>query len=413
MSLYIDLTEFLANPITSGIQRVVGQICRHMPPQAAIPIRLQSGRYFALPQSLISAVGRHFANPGQESVAEIRLLSAVEHAATVQLSQMDTVLVPEVFIDQDRVAFFRDIPAYELDRYRFIVYDLLPLTHPQYFPATGFLDDIYGYFRLIGRAACCGFISEYTRDVYYGRLRRSNSRGGVVLSLGADFVGPRPVRPALNRPLTFTVIGTIEPRKNHKLILETFEPLLRQIPGLRLSFVGSMGWTEPEFAGKVHALANDKASGFQFHSAPDDAAIRTHIERSRATVYLSPAEGYGLPPVESLWCGTPVIASTTIPSLQRLGSVGIHYVEPLDPASLKEAVLAFMDNSYANRKIEEAMQLSLPTWKSFTEEVFRWCTRADQDYSESQGESGYKEEGAHSGAKAVSLCAKTEVAVND
>lgn len=389
MSLYIDLTEFLANPITSGIQRVVGQICRHMPPQAAIPIRLQSGRYFALPHSLISAVGRHFANPGQEVVAEIRRLGAVEHAVTVQLSQMDTVLVPEVFIDQDRIVFFRSMPEYELDRYRFIVYDLLPLTHPQYFPASGFLDDIYGYFRIVGRASCCSFISEYTRDVYCGRLKRSNCHKGVVLPLGSDFLGPRPVRPVLNRPLTFTVIGTIEPRKNHMLILEAFEPLLRQVPGLRLSFVGNMGWVEPEFAKRVHTLANDQHSGFLFHSAPDDGAIRTHIEHSRATIYLSPAEGYGLPPVESLWCGTPVIASATIPSLQRVGSAGIHHVEPLDATSLRQAVLAFMDNAYADRKIEEAMKVDLPTWKSFTEDVLRWCTRKSD-----QGE-GRVDEFAH------------------
>jgi len=373
MSLYIDLTEFLANPITSGIQRVVGQICRHMPPQAAIPIRLQSGRYFALSHSLISAVGRHFANPGQDGVAEIRRLGAVQHAATVQLSQLDTVLVPEVFIDQERIAFFRNMPKYELDRYRFIIYDLLPLTHPQYFPTSGFLDDIYGYFRVVGRARCCGFISEYTRDVYYGRLRRSNCHDGVVLPLGSDFLGTRPVMSVLNRPLTFTVIGTVEPRKNHMLILEVFEPLLRQIPGLHLSFVGNMGWVEGDFAQKVHALANDQSSGFQFHSAPDDGAIRTHIERSRATIYLSPAEGYGLPPVESLWCGTPVIASTTIPSLRRLGSGGIYYVEPLDVVQLRDAVLRFVDDGYANRKATEATQLALPTWQSFTQEVLAWC----------------------------------------
>jgi glycosyltransferase involved in cell wall biosynthesis len=373
MSVYIDLTEFLANPITSGIQRVVGQICTHMPGKMAIPIRLHSGRYFALPDALIPAVGRHFSNPGRDGIAEIRRLSTIDRAAAVQLPQTDTVLVPEVFLDPERVAFFCNMPEQEFNRYRFIVYDLLPLTHPQYFPATAFLDDIYGYFRVIRRANDCGFISEYTRDVYYRRLRRSDCRGGAVLSLGSDFFGPRPLRPVLNRPLTFTVIGTIEPRKNHKLILEAFEPLLRQIPGLRLSFVGKMGWTDANFAEKVHALANDKGSGFQFYSAPDDGAIRTHIEQSRATIYLSPAEGYGLPPVESLWCGTPVIASRTIPSLQSVGSAGIHYIEPLDATSLRQAVVAFLDDTYANRKVEEAIQLNLPTWRSFTQDVLNWC----------------------------------------
>ena len=373
MSLYIDLTEFLANPITSGIQRVVGAICRHMPPDAATPIRLNDGRYYALPRVLITAVGRHFSNPGPNGVAEIQKLGAMEHAAVLQLSKMDTVLVPEVFLNERRVAFFRNMPDCEFDRYRFIVYDLLPLTHPQYFPVSGFLDEIYGYFRVVGRANCCGFISEYTRDVYYGRLRRSSQSGGVVLPLGSDFLGPRSLRPALNRPRKFTVIGTIEPRKNHALILDAFEPLLRRVPGLRLAFVGNLGWVEPGFANRFHALATNPESGFQFHSAPDDAAIRTHIEQSRATIYLSPVEGYGLPPVESLWCGTPVIASITIPSLQRLGGAGVHYVEPLDAEQLRDAVLAFVKNGYFNSKATEAAQVDLPTWQSFTQEVLAWC----------------------------------------
>jgi glycosyltransferase involved in cell wall biosynthesis len=322
---------------------------------------------------LIAAVGAHFINPGQNSVEQIRRLGAIERTVGVQLSKMDTVLVPEVFLDQDRVAFFRSMPDHEFDRYRFIVYDLLPLTHPQFFPVSGFLDEIYGYFRAVGRANCCGFISEYTRDIYYRRLRRTDYRGGVVLPLGCDFLGPRTMRPALDRALTFAVIGTVEPRKNHALILEAFEPLLRQVPELRLSFVGNMGWVEAEFAQRVHALANDEKSGFEFYSAPDDAAIRKHIEQCRATMYLSPVEGYGLPPVESLWCGTPVIASTTIPSLQRLGSTGIHYVEPLDVVQLRDAVLTFLGDDYANRKTAETAQLALPTWQAFTREVLAWC----------------------------------------
>jgi glycosyltransferase involved in cell wall biosynthesis len=373
MSLYIDLTEFLANPITSGIQRVVGEICRHLPTEAAIPIRFDSDRYFCLSRRLIPAVGRHFENPGLAGVAEIQRLGAMEHATTVQLSKTDIVLVPEVFLDERRISFFLNLPDFEFDRYRFIVYDLLPLTHPQYFPINGFVDEIYGYFRVVGRSNCCGFISEYTRNVYYGRLRRTSQRGGVVLPLGSDFLGPRSAGPVLNRPPTFTVIGTVEPRKNHALILDAFEPLLQRIPGLRLSFIGNMGWVDPGLAERVLTLARNHQSGFQFHSAPDDDAIRRHIEQSRATIYLSPAEGYGLPPVESLWCGTPVIASTKIPSLQRLSSAGIHYVEPLDAAQLRDAVLKFLDDGYANAKAAETAQLALPTWHSFTGEVLGWC----------------------------------------
>lgn len=370
MSLYIDLSEFLAVQMKTGIQRISGEICRYLPPDMAIPVRLHSGQYVALSPALIDAIGRYFRDTGESGVTEIRRLAA-EDGPAIEVSPSDTVLVPEIFGEQ-RAAFFRGLPELQLGRCRFIIYDLLPVTHPEYFPPDMPLL-MAGYFQIIRRASRCGFISEYTRDVYYGRLKRTDARNGVILPLGSDSLGERPARPGLNRPLTFTVLGTVEPRKNHKLILEAFEPLLGQLEGLNLCFIGKMGWVDPEFAQKVRALASDRKSGFRFYSAPDDGTIRSCIEQSRATIYVSAAEGYGLPPVESLWLGTPVIASTTSPSLKSLGSAGIHYVEPLDVVNLRRAVLAFVDDAYANQKMEETTRLNLPTWRSFTREVLRWC----------------------------------------
>ena len=372
MSLYIDLSEFLTNPITTGIQRIAGEMCKHALPNTLIPVRLQSEGYVALPLALIDVIGGHFRAASQAGVAEISRLGAVERGSAVKVSRSDTVLVPEVFNNPRRLEFFRYMSEEELQCYRFIVYDLLPMTHPQFFPA-GTSAGAYGYYKLLRRAAHCGFISEDTREVYYRRLKRTDERGGVILPLGCDSIGPRAERPALNRPPAFSVLGTIEPRKNHALILDAFEPLLRRINGLRLSFIGKMGWVDSEFARRVQALAADKNSGFQFHSVSGDDAIRTCIEQSRATLYVSTAEGYGLPPVESLWVGTPVIASATIPSLKGRGSAGVHFVDPLDAVNLRRAVLAFLEGDYANRKTRETLQVKLPTWRSFTEEVLCWC----------------------------------------
>jgi glycosyltransferase involved in cell wall biosynthesis len=372
MSLYVDLSEFLKNPLRTGIQRIAGELCRYMPTGAAVPVRLVSDRFLALSPLLFNAIGKYFGDDDESCIAEIRRLGAIETGSAVKISNADVVLVPEVFDTAQRIAFFRQMPDEELERYRFIVYDLLPVTHPQFFEQTAILPG-YPYFRLIGRVPSCGFISEDTRAAYYGRLKRTTLRGGVVLPLGSDGLGPRGGPPALHRPLNFSVLGTIEPRKNHALILDAFEPLLRQVPGLTLSFIGRMGWVDAEFAHKVRTLASDKSSGLRFFSAPDDVAIRSSIEQSRATIYVSAAEGYGLPPVESLWLGTPVIATTVIPSLKRLDARGIHYVDPLNVLNLRRAVLSFIDDDYANRKTEETRDLNLPTWRSFTEAVLSWC----------------------------------------
>ncbi len=380
MSFYIDVTEFLTNPITTGIQRIAGEMCRYFPPNTAIPVRLYSGRYLALPPALTEAIGGYFRDPGEATVAEIRRLGAVERGSPIKVSQNDTVLVPEVIIEPKRLSYFGAMSDEELQRYRFIIYDLLPITHPEYF-RTEWLLEIFAYYKVLRRATSCGFISEDTRDDYYRRLKRTDARGGVVLPLGSDGFGPKTDPSAFNRKLQFSVLGTIEPRKNHELILTAFEPLLRQIEGLRLSFIGKMGWVDPDFAQKIQTLAADKNSGFEFHSATDDHTVRRCIEQSRATIYVSLAEGYGLPPVESLWVGTPVIASKTIPSLKNLAD-GICFVEPLNVINLRRAVLAFVDDFYAAEKVEQTKRLALPTWQGFTNEVLRWCEQPIPEVAE-------------------------------
>jgi len=372
MSLYIDLSEFLSNPITTGIQRIAGEMCKHAPPNTLIPVRLHAEGYLALPPALIDVIAEHFRAASEAGGDEIKRLGAIECGSAITVSPSDTVLVGEVFNNAQRLEFFRRMPEEEFEHYRFIVYDLLPMTHPQFFP-EGTSVGAYGYYRLLRRSNCCAFISEDTREDYYRRLKRTHERGGVVLPLGCDSIGPRAPHSTLNRPLAFSVLGTIEPRKNHELILDAFEPLLRQVDGLSLSFIGKMGWVDSGFARRVHALAADRNSGFRFHSISGDGAIRAYIEQSRATLYVSTAEGYGLPPVESLWIGTPVIASTTIPSLKGHGSAGVHFVEPLNAVNLRQAVLAFMDDEYANQKAEETIDINLPTWRSFTQEALRWC----------------------------------------
>src|ERR1700685_3299534 len=198
----------------TGIQRISGEICRHAPRESIIPVRLNTDHYTALPPLLIEAIGKYFQDPGDAFVNEIKRIGATSNGAKVRPSASDSVLVPEIF-DETRAAFFRAMSPQQAERLRFVVYDLLPFTHPEYFlPDMPLI--MYGYYDVIRRLGQCGFISEYTRNVYCSRLKRTSSAEGVILPLGCDSLGHKAQQPNYNRPLTFTVLGTIEPRKNHQ-----------------------------------------------------------------------------------------------------------------------------------------------------------------------------------------------------
>jgi glycosyltransferase involved in cell wall biosynthesis len=372
MSLYLDVSEFLKNPITTGIQRIAGQLCRHMPAGAAVPVRHYRGRYVAFTSELILAIGTYFGEPTEGNAQKIWDLGAPEIGRPIALQSSDVVLVPEVIIRADRLDFLSQMPDREFELHRFLIYDLLPLTHPQLFWSS-WMSDICRYYKLLRKSSHCSFISEATKHVFYRRLKRCEDVDGIVMPLGADSLGPRVSKPNLDRGLVFTVLGTIEPRKNHRLILEAFEPLLGTVPGLVLRFVGKIGWIDAEFASKVQRLGSDPASGFRLEEGCSDEQVADFVRESRATIYVSDAEGFGLPPLESLWLGTPVIASDCIPSLERIGEAGVHVLRPADVVNLRRAVLAFCEDSYMREKIRGAISLRLPSWHSFTADMLAWC----------------------------------------
>jgi len=384
MKVFVDLTEFLASQKRTGIQRVSGQLCRHWPGvESLTPVKLRSdGRLVQLPPETLGFVREYFetsdsnANGLKDRLVEVSR-QADSSGVTLDLQPGCRILVPELFYDPDRVAFFRSLSVEQLNYFYFIIHDLLPLTHPEFFTANAPQEIVNGYTRVVRAARNVAFNSSGTRDAYYHRLLRKRcSSTGPVLPLGSDGLGERPGAPPMCRPSPkFTAVGTIEPRKNHALILDVFEPLLHQIEGLHLVFLGKLGWVDSSLAERLQSLADGRCPGFEHHADPSDELIRQHVMESLATIYVSAAEGFGLPPVESLRLGTPVIASSAIPSLEAIQPAGVHIVEPLNAPNLRDAVLAFLEGSYAKRKSEETLSLNLPTWRGFALEVAKWCTQ--------------------------------------
>jgi glycosyltransferase involved in cell wall biosynthesis len=372
MSVYIDLTEFLSNSLLSGIQRVTAQLCHHWPGSDLRPVRLtRAGHLTEVDVTLLKAVAASFEcrdGSARRAILPFRELDG----PPLRLQNSDTVLVPELFYDHSRVAYYKNVAAEELNRYRFIIYDLTPIVRPEFFPDAA-MDVICGYFQMVRRFPHCGFISLATQQAFCGKLLRSSRLTGSVLRLGSDGLGPRPQNVAFQRPLKFTVVGRVEPSKNPALVMEAFEPLLSRIPGLQLTFLGKVGHIENELAQKIARMSQDPLSGLEHRSEPDDDQLRRCIDESRATIFVSGAEGFGLPPVESLWRGTPVIVSPGIPSVETIGSTGLHLVDPLTVEGLRKAVFAFLDDSYLKQKAVEALGLALPTWRSFAAEVAQWC----------------------------------------
>jgi len=374
--LYLDLTEWLNYPIRSGIQRVEGELLRWWP--AEVPFRIvkfdPARGMVVMPDGAARRLGQLFTATEarrEELVSELREIAGSPALRALDLSDEQVrLVVPEVFWDQSRTSYYFGLNPRQMERVYFLVFDLLPFTHPFYFGPSVPGEVTGAYFRLLRMATQLGFISRATRTAFHSRLRRSPKADGPAFYLGSDGLGPRPEYAPPGDVPVFSVIGTIDPRKNHIVTLEAFRRFQQERPDARLRFYGSWGTSREQ----VRAIIASETGrqGFEMVENPSDASIRAGILESTFTIYPSAGEGFGLPPVESLWLGTPVIAPRYIPSLENLGGRGLIYLDSVDQDALIAAMRTASQELVSRELREQACQLELPTWRSFAEEFSRW-----------------------------------------
>lgn len=147
------------------------------------------------------------------------------------------------------------------------------------------------------------------------------------------------VRQRLGLPAEFLLfVGTLEPRKNLVRLLEAFSQISTPI---RLVLAGRKGWLYAEIFATVERLRlNDRVYFLDF---VDDADLPSLYNLARVFVYPSLYEGFGLPVVEALACGTPVVTSA-VASLPEVAGNAAILIDPLDSAAIAAGIQqALMD----------------------------------------------------------------------
>jgi glycosyltransferase involved in cell wall biosynthesis len=186
--------------------------------------------------------------------------------------------------------------------------------------------------------------SQSTKNDVIGQLGVPNNKISVIYEAAAPLYQPLPIeetRAAITRkyqlPEKFAVfVSTIEPRKNIGGLLKAFRHLLDKynVQETGLVFVGKRGWLYEEVFETVERL-HLKDSTFFVGRVPDED-LRSLYVAARCHIHPAFYEGFGLPPLEAMACGTPTIVSNTSSLPEVVGDAALL----VDPNEWEEIAIA-------------------------------------------------------------------------
>lgn len=381
--VFYDVTRLVTralNPSPNGIDRVDFALARHFLGAGATPLictalgpRLSERRKALATIESIEAYWREDSDAGQDAVYRVlaaKLTSApdatTDHARVLRNPGLERIArnwramrdwafhlgrplseVPQGAIYFNGTQFLLDRPWYVrwLDERPDVkavsfVYDLLPVDFPEFFrPVEATLHPRRN--RNICRFAAGVVVSARDVAARFERFAAENGRASIPICVARLPVSPVfethcEAPPELAGAAYFVVCGTIEPRKNHLLLMNVWRELAKSGAPPKLVVVGKRGWLNENVvdmmtrcpALRAHVI---EAGGL---STP---GLRRLMAGARALLMPSFGEGFGLPVAEALIAGAPVVASD-LPVFREVGGHAPDYLDPLDGLGWLQAV---------------------------------------------------------------------------
>lgn len=249
----------------------------------------------------------------------------------------------------------------------YFIHDLIPITHPEYCRAG---EEERHRVRMDAVLASAAGVIGNSQDTLASLALYADGKGAgtpamVAAPLGSDLRAlPRRDGAAPTGRPTFVVVGTIEGRKNHLLLLQIWDRLARELGERtpRLVIIGQRGWESEQAADLLDRARNLKPHVSELGRC-SDRDLADHLANARALLFPSFVEGYGLPLIEALHQGTPVIASD-LPVFREIGGDIPDYLDPIDGPAWRKTIMAYAASPSPQREAQLARlgTYRAPTW---------------------------------------------------
>lgn len=251
----------------------------------------------------------------------------------------------------------------------FFIHDTIPLDYPEYcrHEESGkhklrvYNAHLYGDLLIVN--------SQYTADrLEYWRGFWNLEKVPVhVLNIGVEVTETADEKVIDSSDPYFVMLGTIEPRKNHLLLLNVWRSIIAdamseaEVP--KLLIIGRMGW-EVEMVERLLERNAELRKYVEFRHDVADADLWPVLKGARALLFPSFVEGWGMPVVEALHHGVPAICSD-IQSLREASASLADYCSPINGEAWKSLILDYTTDSSSMRhgQIGRIKNFKAPTWE--------------------------------------------------
>lgn len=257
----------------------------------------------------------------------------------------------------------------------FLVHDLIPISHPQ-FCRPGEARKHRRRMRLVLDAAAGVIANSAATEAALADFAATEERAMPpcqVAWLGTEPQRARAGTVTLPKRPYFVSLGTIEGRKNHLLLLKVWQKLVTDLGknAPELVLIGQRGWEADDvfklldqpgrLKGHVHELGRC-----------DDATMQAWLDGARALLMPSHIEGFGIPVIEALQRGVPVIASD-LPVFREIAGTIPLYLDPADAPAWQSAISRYCgEDPDRTRQTSQMPQFHAPTWREHFAKVDSW-----------------------------------------
>lgn len=266
-------------------------------------------------------------------------------------------------------------------RIAFVVYDILPIRNPEWWPGEGWRHHERWLSGIIGVSDALLCISKATADDVLAWMDEKKVQHRPVIEwfhLGADLEGSAPSRgmpeegaaliQRLEGAVSFLMVGTIEPRKGYAQVLDAFERLWAEGEDVVLVIVGKKGWLVDDLCDRLSQHPERGGHLFWLNGASDEFLEHLYGACS-CLLAASFAEGFGLPLIEAAQRRMPVLARD-IPVFREVAGSCASYFDGASPVGLRDAIRTW---SASFREGTHPRTDAMPwlTWRQSAEQLAR------------------------------------------